>query len=488
MEEKVFKELLKGVKEKPIGKVYRLHKKALLKETIETAATLVKEGFTREKFTKEIKPQLPNYFKKKDILYLYEITRGYLRGKKKGWEFIIGLPQDVSLATPSWIAFHRAKKLKNVVDLTLGIGLQGIAFGKTSRVIGIERNKERALIAALNFDINDVEGKIINEDCTTSKIVNKLKSWEHFFLDPSRPLKKDADLSIMEPNITTILKLYEGKIAIELPPLTPLNEIRKYFHDSQIIEIEYFIDEFRTNRITIYYNNENDNENENLKVRVKEIPITIATKNNLYRFKLEEQQEEQKDKNNETENKEKEKSGKCIEKEIKYIEKGKDGSYIYRIHVGLIKNNLIKIILPKLNPQLILPFASRDLWIFCRKKLNIDYIEGPFVIEDIMRFNDALSREEIKREIKMRIREYIDNNYKIIVRGDINKSHLLSICSSLINEMKTKTNEKNEKNKAREKEGKGTARKTIFLTTCCNGTNNLLSKKKDCYLFVLKKY
>ena len=357
-------ELLKGMENKPIGRIYRLYKKGVLRDIISTYREDIARGLDIKALWKKHEKELPGYIDKKSFKLLYELLLGSLKAKRKGWDLVIGKQEDVSLATPRWIAMHRANIFREIdginADIALGIGLQAIELADQG-LIGVEIDREKAIIATINLRLNDKQGEIYCNDSLNTEIVEVLKKKSlKIMCDPSRALKGKKGLNDLEPSPWQVLNTYREAelICLELPPLTNIRDIFVFLNDinkeyKKEYVLEYIADDHRVNRINLYLYNKGVS-------RFNEPLIRIISRDEEFLMPIVKEE-------------------RIVPRDMS-IRDIDDSLYVYRMHKGLDINGLSPIIFDMFNVDKKIINNSRDVWFLSEEKIVFPLVEGPFRI------------------------------------------------------------------------------------------------------------
>ncbi len=230
---------------KPFKDLYIFYEKGLLESHLESFKKSIRNGFDRSRFIKEYR----SIAKKQLLNILYDLSLGSIRAEKKGFDKVIGFPLDISLATPKNVAIYRSNYLNSfnsIADLTVGVGFQSLFL---RNVKGVDIDKQKLLLAYINMGLNN---KFDFELFCDDALSINLKS-EAIIVDPSRPLRKKSNLSILQPSLLSVLEKFRDSFIIyELPPLTHISIFLELFKEYSNLLIEYMIDNGRVSRINLY--------------------------------------------------------------------------------------------------------------------------------------------------------------------------------------------------------------------------------------------
>jgi len=157
---------------------------------------------------------------------------------------------DLRFSTPKIIADYRAEKLKcnAIADLGCGTGMQSLAFAKKcKKVYAVEIDERKIRYAKENAKILGIKNiEFIRGDVLDGKIINKIKSADAFFCDPSRlPSETERKLETILPDPRILVKKYPKNLAMEFPP-----QMQKIDFDC---EREYLSVNGVLNRLTLYF-------------------------------------------------------------------------------------------------------------------------------------------------------------------------------------------------------------------------------------------
>ncbi len=217
---------------------------------VREAVKLVRRGFQEKQVIGKIKKYRLKFFSARNA---YVAARLRIKAKEKFGELAEKLFFDESgyrYSTPSVVAEYRADRLKDysIADVSCGAGMQLAFFGKKSRAEGVEIDRKRAYIAALNVMALESEAEVYCGDAfefeTCAEVV---------FSDPARPESESMrTLRSLEPNPLKVAEKFAShKLVFELPPQMPPERV-----DAEMGRLkgekEYTSLNFRLNRLAFY--------------------------------------------------------------------------------------------------------------------------------------------------------------------------------------------------------------------------------------------
>ncbi|MBI4983236.1 hypothetical protein HZC32_01155 [Candidatus Woesearchaeota archaeon] len=191
--------------------------------------------------------------------YIYPVETLRKRGF---YEYLLLDEYSLSYATPKAFGAYRARKISSlfyeekVVDVSCGVGSQLLELCRELSAIGIEKDPVRYWLAKINVNVAfqkkyiPIKPEIFNEDALSSeKIAPLIKEFEVILCDSWRAENGYS------PDLKELHSLYPDKyIVYEFKPLEKVKELmEKYPFLFGKSEIEYYGEEDRCSRLTVYY-------------------------------------------------------------------------------------------------------------------------------------------------------------------------------------------------------------------------------------------
>ena len=226
-------------------------------KAVKKAVELVKKGYQRKKVIGIIKKYLLNLkipFTPEDA---YVAARLRIRAKEKFGELSNKLFFDESgyrYSTPAVVAKYRAERLRgySIADVSCGSGMQLAFFGINAEkeVTGIELDKKRAYLAALNVKALGAGAEIYHGNAYKYK-----PDEEVIFSDPARPEREEIrTVKSLQPNPLKLAEIFSDRMLVfELPPQMPPEKVDSQFQSTGLKgEKEYVSLGFKLNRLAFY--------------------------------------------------------------------------------------------------------------------------------------------------------------------------------------------------------------------------------------------
>ncbi len=214
---------------------------------VKVAQELIKKGYQEKQVVQKVKKIIKKInipFSAKDA---YIAARIRLKAKEKFGILAEKLFFDESgyrYSTPSIVAEYRADRVKcGVADVSCGAGMQLAFFGFKGFSEGVEIDKKRAFLAAMNVQSLNSNATVYWGDAFEFKT-----SMEIVFSDPARPESEEVrTLSSLKPSPLKLIEKFSKKqFVFELPPQMPPERVNIEG------EKEYTSLSFRLNRLALY--------------------------------------------------------------------------------------------------------------------------------------------------------------------------------------------------------------------------------------------
>ncbi len=229
---------------------------------VKKAVELIKKGYQKKKVIHAVKKHLVNLripFTPEDA---YVAARLRIRAKEKFGELSGKLFFDESgyrYSTPAVVARYRAERLRDysIADVSCGSGMQLAFFGiNAEKVTGVELDKKRAYLAALNVKALGAEAEVYHGNAYEYR-----PDEEVIFSDPARPEREEVrTVKSLQPNPLKLAEVFSDRMLVfELPPQMPPERVDSQFQSVKLKggkglkgEKEYVSFEFKLNRLAFY--------------------------------------------------------------------------------------------------------------------------------------------------------------------------------------------------------------------------------------------